>query len=50
MPDFGSLLGQAQQMMEATQQAAAETVEGNAGGGAVRIEVNGRFEFHSVTI
>jgi hypothetical protein len=50
MPDFGSLLGQAQQMMEATQQAAAEVVEGNAGGGAVRIEVNGRFEFQSVTI
>jgi DNA-binding YbaB/EbfC family protein len=50
MPDFGSLLGQAQQMMAATQEAAAEVVEGVAGGGAVRIRVNGRFEFQSVTI
>jgi nucleoid-associated protein EbfC len=50
MPDFGSLLGQAQQMMEATAQAAAEVVEGVAGGGVVRVTVNGRFEFQSVTI
>jgi DNA-binding YbaB/EbfC family protein len=48
--DFGSLLGQAQQMMAATAAAAEEVVEGVAGGGAVRITVNGRFEFQSVTI
>src|SRR5215207_8065489 len=48
--DFGSLLGQAQQMMEASAQAAEEVVEGVAGGGAVRVTVNGRFEFQSVTI
>jgi DNA-binding YbaB/EbfC family protein len=48
--DFGSLLGQAQQMMEASAQAASEVVEGVAGGGAVRVSVNGRFEFQSVTI
>ena len=48
--DFGSLLGQAQQMMEASANAAAEVVEGVAGGGAVRVAVNGRFEFQSVTI
>jgi DNA-binding YbaB/EbfC family protein len=48
--DFGSLLGQAQQMMEASAQAAAEVVEGVAGGGVVRVAVNGRFEFQSVTI
>jgi DNA-binding YbaB/EbfC family protein len=50
LPDFGSLLGQAQQMMEASAQAAAEVVEGVAGGGVVRVTVNGRFEFQSVTI
>jgi DNA-binding YbaB/EbfC family protein len=48
--DFGSLLGQAQQMMAATAAAAEEVVEGVAGGGVVRVAVNGRFEFQSVTI
>jgi nucleoid-associated protein EbfC len=48
--DFGSLLGQAQQMMAASAQAADEIVEGVAGGGAVRVTVNGRLEFQSVTI
>jgi DNA-binding YbaB/EbfC family protein len=48
--DFGALLGQAQEMMAATAEAASEEVEGVAGGGAVRISVNGRFEFSSVTI
>jgi DNA-binding YbaB/EbfC family protein len=48
--DFGSLLGQAQQMMEASAQAADEVVEGVAGGGVVKVAVNGRFEFQSVTI
>jgi nucleoid-associated protein EbfC len=36
--------------MEATAAAAAEVVEGVAGGGAVKVAVNGRFEFQSVTI
>jgi DNA-binding YbaB/EbfC family protein len=49
-PDFGSLLGKAQEMMQASAQAADEVVEGVAGGGAVRVAVNGRFEFQSVTI
>ncbi len=50
MPDFGNLLGQAQAMMAASAQAAEEEVEGQAGGGAVRVRVNGRFEFSSVQI
>jgi nucleoid-associated protein EbfC len=50
MPDFGSLLGQAQAMMAASAQAADEEVEGQAGGGAVKIRVNGRFEFSAVEI
>jgi nucleoid-associated protein EbfC len=54
MSDLGGLLGMAmemsQQMAAAQEQAAAEVVEGQAGGGAVRIEVTGGFEFRSVTI
>ena len=54
MPDMGSLLGMAmemQQQMLAAQQAATEAVvEGHAGGGVVRVTVNGAFEFQSVTI
>jgi nucleoid-associated protein EbfC len=50
MPDLGSLLGQAQEMMAASAQAADEVVEGVSGGGAVRVSVNGRFEFQSVSI
>lgn len=50
MPDFGSLLGQAQAMMAASAQAAEEEVEGQAGGGAVRVRVNGRFEFSAIEI
>ena len=50
MPDFGNLLGQAQAMMAASAQAAEEEVEGQAGGGAVRVRVNGRFEFSAVHI
>jgi DNA-binding YbaB/EbfC family protein len=50
MPDFGNLLGQAQAMMAASAQAAEEEVEGQAGGGAVRVRVNGRFEFSAVEI
>ncbi len=48
--DLGSLLGQAQEMMAASAQAADEIVEGVAGGGAVRVQVNGRLEFRSVSI
>ena len=33
MPDFGSLLGQAQAMMAASAEAADEVVEGQSGGG-----------------
>jgi DNA-binding YbaB/EbfC family protein len=46
--DLGNLLGQAQAMMAASAQAADEVVEGVAGGGAVRVRVNGRLEFQSV--
>jgi DNA-binding YbaB/EbfC family protein len=52
--DLGSLLemaGQVQQQMEDAQAKAAETtVEGTAGGGAVRVTVTGTSEFTSVTI
>jgi len=50
MPDLGGLLESAQQMMANAQAAADEIVEGAAGGGLVKIEVDGRYEFHSVTI
>jgi DNA-binding YbaB/EbfC family protein len=50
MPDLGSLLGKAQEMMQASAQAADEIIEGVSGGGAVRVAVNGRLEFQSVTI
>jgi DNA-binding YbaB/EbfC family protein len=52
--DMGSLLGAAQsmqaQMVEAQEQMAATEVEGQAGGGAVRIVVTGGLEFRSVHI
>jgi DNA-binding YbaB/EbfC family protein len=54
MPDMSNLLGMAmemQQQMLAAQQTAADTiVEGQAGGGAVRIAATGGLEFRSVTI
>ncbi|MGI9605193.1 MAG: YbaB/EbfC family nucleoid-associated protein [Acidimicrobiales bacterium] len=50
MPDLGGLMEQAQQMMANAQQVAAEIVEGSAGGGVVKVEVDGNFDFHSVTI
>ncbi|MEM7139913.1 MAG: YbaB/EbfC family nucleoid-associated protein [Actinomycetota bacterium] len=50
MPDLGGLLESAQQMMANAQAAAAEVVEGVAGGGMVKVEVDGHFEFHSVSI
>ncbi len=54
LPDFGSLLSQLGQVQEnlrqAQQEAAETTVEGSAGGGAVRITLTGGLEFQSVTI
>jgi len=53
-PDLGKLLQQAQEMQEqlaAVQaQAAEEEVEGQAGGGAVKVRVTGGMEFRSVRI
>ena len=53
-PDLGALMRQAQAMQEqlvAAQAQAAETeVEGQAGGGVVRVRVTGGMEFRSVTI
>lgn len=52
--DMGSLLGTAmqmqQQMLEAQAEAAATEVEGQSGGGVVKIRVTGGFEFRSVEI
>jgi hypothetical protein len=54
LPDMGGLLSQVQQMQEqlmsAQQEAAAQVVEGQAGGGAVKVEMTGGFDFHKVTI
>ncbi len=50
VPDLGELLQSAQKMMADAQAAADEVVEGVAGGGLVRVEVDGRFEFHSISI
>lgn len=50
MPDLSGLLAQAQNMMAAGQAAAAEVVEGTAGGGMVTVRVNGNLEFESVKI
>jgi DNA-binding YbaB/EbfC family protein len=52
--DLGGLLEQAQamqqQLMEAQARAAEEVVEGESGGGAVKIRVTGGLEFQSVSI
>ena len=52
--DIGSLLsqlGQVQQnLQEAQESAAAQIVEGSAGGGAVRVKVSGALEFQEITI
>lgn len=50
MPDLGGLMAQAQEMLAGAQQVAEEVVEGSAGGGKVKVEVDGGFKFHSVTI
>lgn len=52
--DMNALLQQAQQMSEqlvaAQQVAAAQVFQGQAGGGAVKVEVTGALEFRSVSI
>lgn len=52
--DLGSLmsqLGQVQQNLQQAQEAAAaQVVEGSAGGGAVKVKVTGALEFQEVTI
>ncbi|MEZ5166021.1 MAG: YbaB/EbfC family nucleoid-associated protein [Acidimicrobiales bacterium] len=50
MPDLGGLLASAQQMMAQAQAAASQVVEGVSGGGLVKVEVDGHFDFHSVSI
>ena len=53
-PDMNALLKQAQQMqeqlMEARASAAEQEVEGQAGGGVVKVRVTGAMEFRSVSI
>ena len=52
--DIGALfsqLGQMQQnLQQAQEDAAAQVVEGSAGGGAVKVKVTGALEFQEVTI
>lgn len=54
LPDFNSLLsqlGQVQQnLRQAQENAAAQVVEGSAGGGAVRVKVTGALDFQDVSI
>lgn len=50
MPDLGGLMAQAQEMMASAQQKAEEVVEGTAGGGVVKVHVDGALNFQSVTI
>jgi DNA-binding YbaB/EbfC family protein len=53
-PDMSDLLKQAQkmqqQLLDAQAEAADTEVEGQAGGGAVKVRVTGGMEFRSVTI
>jgi nucleoid-associated protein EbfC len=53
-PDLGGLLSQMQQMqqqlMDAKDNAAAEVVEGRAGGGVVKVKVTGGLDFREITI
>jgi len=53
-PDMNDLLKQAQkmqqQLMEAQAAAAEQVVEGQAGGGVVKVKVSGAMEFQSVSI
>lgn len=53
-PDLSALLAQAQEMQEqlmaAQAQAAEAVVEGQAGGGVVKVQVTGGLDFRSVSI
>ncbi len=53
-PDINQMLKQAQkmqeQLLEAQAAAAEQVVEGQAGGGVVKVRVTGALEFESVTI
>lgn len=53
-PDFGQLLAQAQQMQqqlaEAQARVASQSVEGQAGGGVVKVRCSGGLDFEQVTI
>ena len=48
--DLGAMMEQAQAMLAGAQEAAKEIVTGTSGGGMVSVEVDGGFNFHSVTI
>ena len=52
--DLGALLGQAQamqqQILDAQAEVAAQVVEGRSGGGVVKIQVTGGWDFRSVTV
>jgi len=54
MPDMSELLKQAQQMQEqlmsARDEASGREVEGQAGGGVVKMRITGGMEFRSVSI
>ncbi len=50
MPDLSGLLAQAQDMMAKSAEVAETEVEGSAGGGMVKVVMNGQLEFSSVTI
>ncbi len=54
VPDMSELLAAAQQMgeqlMAAQSEAAEAVIEGQAGGGVVKVAVNGNYEFQSVEI
>jgi DNA-binding YbaB/EbfC family protein len=50
MPDLGSLLSQAQSLMAARAEAAEQVVEGQAGGGVVKVEATAGGDFRRVTI
>ena len=47
---LGAMLGRAQEAMAHARQASEQPVEGSAGNGAVRVSLNGSFEFSSVSI
>jgi DNA-binding YbaB/EbfC family protein len=50
MPDLGSLLEQAQNLMAARAEASEQLVEGQAGGGVVKVQATAGGDFKRVTI